>query len=192
MQALRAAEDGGKSLDRNTHNIIFRLLCSERDSSRLRMEAQQPRTRILCLERFAHLACPDAACGAIFGDLFEEVVVCVEEEGKTRREVIHIHAAGDAPAHVFKPIAERECQFLRGGGACFTDVIPGDRDRIPLRHFLRAEFHRVHHKPHGRFGREDIFLLRDEFLEDVVLDGAAQLVGAQTLVSQPRQYTWPR
>ena len=46
---------------------------------------------------------------------------------------------------------------------------------------LRAELHRVHHQPHRRLGREDEFLLRDEFLEDVVLDRAAQLVGAHAL-----------
>ena len=42
--------------------------------------------------------------------------------------------------------------------------------------------HRVHHQPHRRLGREDVFLLRDELLEDVVLGGAAQLVGAHALL----------
>ena len=41
--------------------------------------------------------------------------------------------------------------------------------------------HRIDHQPHRRLGREDVFLLRDVFLEDVVLGGAAQLVGAHAL-----------
>ena len=106
----------------------------------------------------------------------------VEEEGKPRCKVVDVHAAGDAPTHVLQPVAEGECQLLRGGGTCLPDVVTGDRNRIPLRHVLRAEFHGVYHQSHRRFGREDIFLLRDEFFENVVLDGAAQLVRTHALV----------
>src|SRR6266540_2053191 len=108
MQALRAAEDGSKSLNCHTHNVILWLLGSEADSSRLRMEATQPRARILCLECFSHLACPNATRSTILGDLFKEVVVSVEEKGKTRRKLVHIHAASNAPAHIFKSVPKCE------------------------------------------------------------------------------------
>src|SRR5260221_2380547 len=144
------------------------------------MEPQQPRAWILCLERLAHLMRPNTTRSAIFCDLFEEIIMCVEEEGETRREFIHVHAACDAPSHIFESICERKGQFLRGCRARFTDVISTDGDRVPLRNFLRAELHRVDDQSHRRLGWEDKFLLRDEFLEDVVLCGTAQLIGTHS------------
>jgi len=132
-------------------------------------------------EGFFHLAGPDAAGGAVLGDLLEKVIVRVEEEGQPRGEEVHVHAAVDAPAHVFQPVSEREGQLLGGGGARLADVIAADRDRVPLRDGRRTVFHRVHHQPHGGLGREDEFLLGDELFQDVVLDGAAQLVGTHAL-----------
>ena len=45
-----------------------------------------------------------------------------------------------------------------------------------------AELDRVGHQPHGRLRREEELLLRDVFLEDVVLQGAAQLLPAVALL----------
>ncbi len=45
-----------------------------------------------------------------------------------------------------------------------------------------AVFDRVHHQPHGGLGRKDIFLLGDVLFQDVVLGGAAQLVGPDALL----------
>ena len=47
VQALRSAEDGRQRLDRHADHIILRLLCGERYAGGLRVEAQQPRARIL-------------------------------------------------------------------------------------------------------------------------------------------------
>ena len=80
MQGLCAAEDRGQRLDRHPDHIVLWLLGGQADPGRLRMKAQQPRARIGSLEGLAHLACPDAPGSAVFGDLFEEIVVGVEEE----------------------------------------------------------------------------------------------------------------
>src|SRR5512135_2707848 len=114
------------------------------------------------MESITHLPRPDAARGAVFGDLFEEIIVRVEEEGKAGREAIHIHAALDAPADILEPVCQRECQLLRGGGACLADVITADRDGVPLRHLLRAVFHGMHYEHHRSRGWEDDLLLGDE------------------------------
>ena len=90
MQALCPAEDGGQSLQRHTHDVVFRLLRGERGASGLRVETQLPTGWLLRLETFAHDPCPHAARGAELGDLFEQVVVRVEEERKLTREIIHI------------------------------------------------------------------------------------------------------
>ena len=46
---------------------------------------------------------------------------------------------------------------------------------------LRAELDGIHHQAHGWLGREDIFFLGDVFFQDIILDGAAQLIGAHAL-----------
>src|SRR5689334_8407676 len=182
MQRLCTAQYSSQRLDCYAHNIVLRLLRGETDPRGLRMEAHQPGTGILCLECFAHLTRPDATCSAVFGNLFEEVVMSIEEEGKAWREFIYIHTAGDAPTHILQSIAERESQFLHGSRTRLTDMISGNGNRIPLRNILRAEFHRVDDESHGWLGWENIFLLCDEFFENIVLDGAAQLICANASV----------
>ena len=73
-----------------------------------------------------------------------------------------------------KPFGERERELLGGRRARLADVVPGDRDRVPERHLLRAELDHVGHEPHRGLGREDELLLRDVLLEDVGLDRPAQ------------------
>ena len=46
---------------------------------------------------------------------------------------------------------------------------------------LGAELDRVDHQAHGRLGRVDVFLLRDVFLEDVVLQRAGNLLPVRAL-----------
>ncbi len=77
---LRSAEDGGQSLERDTHHVVLWLLRGERGASGLRVEAQLPTGGLLRLEAFAHDLRPHPARGAELGDLFEQVIVRVEEE----------------------------------------------------------------------------------------------------------------
>src|SRR5207253_8217550 len=63
---------------------------------------------------------------------------------------------------------------------CSSDL--ADADRVPLRHMLRAELNRVGHEPDRRLGRKDKFVLGVELLEDVVLDGAAEVPPVHALV----------
>ena len=78
------------------------------------------------------------------------------------------------PAHVLEAVCQRERQFLRGRRPRLADVVAADADRVPLRHLARGELDRVDHEPHGVLGREDELVLRDELLEDVVLQRARQ------------------
>ena len=98
VQALRPTQHGGQRLDGHAHHVVLRLLGGQRNAGGLRVEAQQPGARVLRLEGLAHLARPDAPRGAVLGDLFEEVVVGIEEEGQPRREVIDLHAALRCPS----------------------------------------------------------------------------------------------
>ena len=133
VQRLRAAQHRGERLHRGAHHVVVRLLRGERAAGRLRVEAQRPGTRIFRAEAFHHRFVPDAARGAILGDLFEEIVVRVEEERKPRREVVHVHAATHAPLDVFDAVAQRERQFLNRGRAGLANVIAADRNGIEFR-----------------------------------------------------------
>src|SRR5439155_12311263 len=102
-----------------------------------------------------HLARPDAPGGAEFGDLFEKVVVAVEEEGQPRGEFIDIQAAVLALTDILETIGQGERQFLRRRRARLADVVPANAYGVPSWHFPAAELDRVHDEPHGRLGRID-------------------------------------
>ena len=128
------------------------------------------------------IAGPDAAGGAVLGDLLEEVVVGVEEEGEARGEVVDVDARVDAGLDVGDAVGQGEGQFLHGGGAGLADVVAADGDGVPAGHLGRAEpMVSTMRRIDGR-GREDPGLLGDVLLEDVVLDGAAELVPGHALL----------
>ena len=106
----------------------------------------------------------------------------LKKKRKLRGEIVDVHAAAHAPFDVFDAVAQGERQFLNGGGAGFANVIAADGDGIEFRRVLRAELERVDHQPHGRLGRIDVFLLRDVFLEDVVLQRAGEFLPVGALL----------
>src|SRR5208337_3505263 len=116
------------------------------------------------------------ARGAIFGDLFKEIVVRVEEEAEARSEIVNVESAAARPLHVFDAVVDGECEFLQRGRSGFANVIAGDGDSVEARSKLRSELEGVNHQAHRGRGRIDIFLLRDVFLQDVVLDSAGNLL----------------
>ena len=83
-------------------------------------------------EAVAHDARPDAAGGAELGDLFEEVVVGVEEEGEPRREAVDVEPGVDGGLDVGDAVGEGEGDLLRGGRAGLAHVVAGDGDGVPL------------------------------------------------------------
>ena len=110
---LRSAEDTGERLDRDTCDVVQRLLDGQRNAGGLRVKTQLHRARVLRTEAFLHRACPHDASGAILRDLFEEIVVSVEEEREPRDKLIDIHPAIDAVLNILDAVAQRERQLLQ-------------------------------------------------------------------------------
>ena len=91
----------------------------------------------MALKCVAHDARPHAAGGAELGDLFQKIVVGIEEERKPRGEVVHIEARREGGLHVGDAVGQREGDFLHRGRAGFAHVIAGDGNRVPLGQFVR-------------------------------------------------------
>src|SRR4029079_6059644 len=139
MQALRSAENACKRLNRDTDNIIDRLLHSQAHARRLSMKAKLPRARLLRFEPLFHDAEPDTARRAILGDLLEEIIMRVKEKREARREFIDVEALANSVLDIFNAIAQRKREFLRSSGTGLTDVITGDRNAVPSRHLFGAK-----------------------------------------------------
>ena len=96
-------------------------------------------------ESIAHDSRPQTPRGTELRDLFEEIVVRVEEERDTLPDYFDVEPAFDGGVHVGAPVRQRERHFLNGRRAGFADVIPADRDRVPVRHLTRAEPYDIGH-----------------------------------------------
>ena len=138
------------------------------------MESQLQGARIPRSETLLHDLGPNPTSRAELGNLFEELVVRVEEEAEPRSEFVDIEAALQGRFDISDTRPKGVGEFLGGGRARFADVVAADRDRIEPRHLARGEFDGIRHEPHRLAGRVDVFLLGHEFLEDVVLNSARE------------------
>ncbi len=182
VQALRAAQHRRQRLDRRAHDVVLRLLGGQRHSRRLGVEAQLHRPLVPGPVAIPHPPGPDPAGGAELGDLLEEVDVRVEEERQARGERVDVEPAAHERLDVGEAVGEREGELLGGGRSRLADVVAGDRDRVPLRHLVRAKLHHVADESQVRFRWEHPLLLGDVLLQDVVLQRAAQVLPGDALL----------
>ncbi len=174
VQALGAAAGRRERLDRDPDDVVLRLLRGQRRAAGLGVEAERERLRVRRAEAVAHQRRPEPPGGAELRHLLEEVVVGVEEEGEARAELVRREARLDRCGAVGDPVRERERELLDGRRAGLSDVVAGDRDRVPARDPLRAVGEEIRGQSHRRPRREDVVPARDVLLEDVVLHGAAE------------------
>ena len=115
-------------------------------------------------------------------DLHEEVHADRPEEAQPRRELVDRHPGREAGADVLDAVGQRvgELEVLRRPG--LLDVVAGDRDRVEAGHLRRGVAEDVGDDPHARLGRVDVGVADHELLEDVVLDGPAELLRLHPLL----------
>ena len=116
------------------------------------------------------------------GHLHEEVHADAEEEAEPRREGVDVEPLGAGGADIVHAVGEREGQLLDRGRAGLVHMVARDRDRVELRHVRRAILDDVGDDPHRGRGRVDIGVADRELLQDVVLDGAGELVLGDALL----------
>ncbi len=115
----------------------------------------------------------------------------IEEEAQAGSEIIHLEPAAKAPLHVLHPVIKGEGQLLQRRRTGLAYVISTDGDRVKARGEERSELQGIDHQPHGRRGRKDVLLLRDVFLENVVLQRARNLFPIAALFFDGHQVHGP-
>ena len=139
VERLGAAEDRRHRLDGDPDDVVVGLLGGEGAARGLGMEPQLQRAGVGGPESVAHEARPQAPGRAELRDLFQEVVMGVEEEREPLAKLVHVEARVDRRAHVGDGVREREGHFLHRGRTSLPDVIPADRDAVPVRQLVRTE-----------------------------------------------------
>src|SRR3989304_2208735 len=84
------------------------------------------------------LASASSAQAPVLGDLFEEVVLRVEDPGDARRDFVDAVPARLAGLDVGDGVGEGEGDLLGRGRAGVADVVAADADRVELRRAARA------------------------------------------------------
>ncbi len=179
-------KDSSQGLEGNAGDVVFGLLGGEGGAGGLGVEAQHPGARVLSAKALAHDLCPHATGGAELGDLFQEIVVAVEEEGELLAKAVHVQPGVDGCLDIGDAVGEGEGDLLDSGRASLADVVARDADGVPVGDGFLAVAEDVGDQAHGGLRREDIGAAGDIFLEDVVLEGAAQAAGLHPLATGNR------
>ena len=149
VQALGVALGGGHRLDAGADHVVVDVLRGQRPARGLAVRAQRQRLRVLRLELLHELG-PQQAGRAQLRHLHEEVHADAPEEGQPRREPVDVQAGVEPGPQVLHAVGERVGQLQVGGRPGLLDVVPGDGDRVELRHLLRGEGEDVGDDPHRR------------------------------------------
>ena len=182
VQRLRAAVGGGQRLDGGARDVVEDVLGGEAPAAGLAVRAQRQRAGVLGRELVLDQLRPQQAGGAHLGDLHEEVHADRPEEGEPGRERVDVEAGADARAHVLDAVGQRVGELEVGRRAGLLHVIAGDGDRVELRHPRRGVGEDVGDDAHRRLGRVDVGVAHHELFEDVVLDGAGELLRRHALL----------
>jgi len=112
------------------------------------MEPHPPGARILSFEPVSHNVSPHPSRCPELGNLFEEIEMGIEEEGKTRGKGINIQLLSfNDILDIGYPVSQGESQFLDSGGACLSNVIAANAYRIPQGNMLGAELDGIAYQP---------------------------------------------
>ena len=104
------------------------------------------------------------------------------EKRKSRHECVDIQPCPEACANIFHAIGYRVSELEISCRPSFVHVITTDADRIKARHVSRSVAEDVRDDAHRGLRWVDVRVAHHEFLENVVLDGSAQLVGRDPLL----------
>ncbi len=173
---LRAAEHGSHGLGADAHDVVVGLRADQRRAAAHHAEAEHLRLGILDAVTLLQQFRPQPPAGAELADLLKEIHVHVEEEAQTAGELLHIAAAADQLVAIGQPVGQRVAHLLDRRTTGVAHMGAGDADGVEARRLLVGEQDGVGDQAHRGLDREDPGAARHILLEDVVLDGARQLL----------------
>ena len=112
------------------------------------MEAEHHGFRVLRPETVAHEVGIEAARSSKFGDLLEEIAVRIKEEREPRSEIINVQASRLRSLDVRNGVGKGKRHLLHSCRSSFADVIPADRDGIPVRQLAACPGEQIRHDAH--------------------------------------------
>ena len=145
------------------------------------MRAESERLGILCPE-LAHQLRPEHARGAHLGDFHEKIFPLRPEKRNARGKSIDRDARRHAGSDVFHPVGQGVADFQISRRSRLVHVITRHADAVEFRHLLGRVGKDVGHDAHRGLGRINVGVPHHVFLEDVVLDGAVELVRRNALL----------
>ena len=151
------------------------------------MEAQSLCLGVVDAESVVHDAGPESTGSTEFPDLFEEIIVTVEEEGHPGGGDSRVQARVLGGLEVGDPIPQGVGDLLNGGATSFAHMVARNRNGIETGGGFLCEAKEVHRQPHGGGGVESIIPPGDELLEDVVLDRSSNSVRCDPLLPGHRE-----
>ena len=149
------------------------------------MKPEHRGTRVLRAEAVAHDGGVDTARGAKLGDLFQKVIMRVEEEESRGAKESTIEPRSDRGFDIGDGVGESERELLHGGRAGFANVIAADGDGVPLRQLAAGPGEQIGDDAHRRARRINVGPARDVLLQDVVLNGAREFAQVGALLLAP-------
>ena len=180
VQRLRSTEGGGGRFHQGAHHVVERVLCGQTPTAGLAMGAQGHGFGILRVELFDN-ACPKHTPRPHLGHFAKMVHSYTPKKRKPRCKTVDFQAGLQARADVFQTVGQRVGQFYFGRGAGFLHVVARYADGIKLGHIPGRVFENLGNDIHGRLRRVDVGIAHHKFLQNVVLNGAAELFGTDAL-----------
>ncbi len=181
VQRLSVPLGGGHRLDAGARHVVEHILGGQRPPRCLRMCAQRKGFGALGRELCDQLT-PQQPAGPQFGDLHKEIHPDAPEERQPGREAVDVQAGVQARPDVVDAVGQGVGQLQIRRGTGFLDVIAGNGDGVELGHLGAGVGEDVGDDPHRRLRRIDVGVADHELFEDVVLDGAGQLLRRHALL----------
>src|SRR5262249_22380863 len=149
--------------------VVIGLLGGEGATRGLRVESQLLRPWTSGAKAVCHAPRPQAARCAELRDLFDEIVVRVEEKRDALAELVDVQAGLDRGLNICRSVCDGERDFLDGRGTCLSNVVAANRNRVPLGEMPLAEGENIGDDSQRRARRINVCAARDVLLQDVVL-----------------------
>ena len=181
MQALGAAKHRSHRFNRGANDVVVGILFRQAPAAGLAVGAQHQAFGVGGTKPFHDLA-PQQASGPHLGHFQVEVHADGPEKTQARREIVHRQTFVQGGFHILLAVGQGQGQFQRLVGTGLLHVVTRNGDRVELRHVGRRVRNDVPDDAHAGLGRVDVGVAHHELFEDVVLDGAAELVLAHALL----------